>query len=235
VTIEPTTPTPGTQVQRAIPRDTLGALLAAQQEETGVPPQLLRPDGTAWPVSFSAAAGKSLGEASGTQVAEPPMTGSIQFAKSCGAVASQELIDELMDRPIPSYEGVTFTALDDIPATRQPEPTPDEVEPVGPVEDCDLCPQPAPCDTAIHRLDAAGATFLSLVNNEKDAAFRAARRAVVDKLAPPVTATTRSEPRSEIPEASRRSPHRPRFTWRGWVKTWTPRRWRGDRSGDGAK
>jgi hypothetical protein len=28
--------------------------------------------------------------------------------------------------------------------------------------------------------------------------------------------------RSEIPEASRRSPHRPRFTWWGWVKTLTP-------------
>jgi hypothetical protein len=39
--------------------------------------------------------------------------------------------------------------------------------------------------------------------------------------------------RSEIPEASRRSPHRPRFTWRGWVKTLTPPRWRRARTTEG--
>jgi hypothetical protein len=219
VTTDPSTP--GPQVQRAIPRDTLGALLAAQQEETGVPPQLLRADGTPWPVSVSAAAGKSLGEAPAVKVKEPPQTSSIDFAKACAAAASQELVEEMLAREIPSFEGVTFTALDDIPAPREPEPDAQPMEPVGPVEDCGVCPKPAACDTSFHRLDDAGATFISLADNELDAtaAFRAAQQAVVDNLA-----ASRAK---AVEEPARIRAHR---TWPTWRQRLARIFLRGDRS-----
>jgi hypothetical protein len=215
-------PTGETPMMTAAARRSFGEDLT-QTQRTRAPVQIRmeRDPDSMGPVSLAAAGSDALGPAPGVQLAEPPETSSIGFAKACAAAASPELVEEMLAREIPSFEGVTFTALDDIPAPRDPEPEPTQVEPVGPVEDCGVCPKPAACDTSFHRLDDAGATFISLADNELDAtaAFRAAQQAVVDNLA---------NARAKATEPTRVRGHR---TWPTWRQRIARIFLRGDRSG----